>query len=517
MYNKVAEFKQNTKLMAKNSAFMYAQMAIKMLIGLYTVRVILHALGAEDYGIYNVVGGFVTMFSFITNTLVSASQRFFAYSIGRGEKELLNRYFNSSLLSFIILAILLFVIIEGVGWWFVNYKMVVPDNRLEASNWVLQFAIAAFVVRILAVPFKAMLVSHEKMIYFALVSVFDSLMLLGIAFLLQAVQSDKLKVYSVCMFGVALISTLLYVTLCKTSFREDSRFRIRWESSLMKEMLGYCGWYMFGTMALMVRSQGINILLNLFFNPIVNAARAIAYQINNAINQFVNSFYNAVRPQITKLTAAENNTGMINLVNNSSVISFCLTCLIAVPLLVEMPFVLSAWLGDVPQYTVIFSRLVVITAMIDTLGQPLTTAVCASGRIKNFQIITGTILMLTLPVSYFLLKVYPHPYLVFYVSIAFAAVAQLARMIFMKRMFSMSIMQYIKVVLLRSGMVFVLSISTTYGIRLALGNGVWSHLLTIFVSVVVTLLLSYYIGMKRQQRVALTSSVKKWLGAKRKK
>lgn len=513
----MAEFKQNTKLMAKNSAFMYVQMAVKMLIGLYTVRVILHALGAEDYGIYNVVGGFVTMFSFITNTLVSASQRFFAYSIGRGEKETLNRYFNSSLLSFIILAVVLFIVIEGVGWWFVNYKMVVPDNRLEASNWVLQFAIAAFVVRILAVPYKAMIVSHEKLIYYALVSVTDSLLLLGIAFLLQAVHSDKLKVYSVCMFGVAVISTLLYVTLCKTSFNEDSKIRIRWEGSLMKEMLSYCGWYMFGTMALMVRSQGINILLNLFFNPVVNAARAIAYQINNAINQFVNSFYNAVRPQITKLTAAENNEGMINLVNSSSVISFYLTCLIAVPLLIEMPIVLSVWLREVPQYTIIFSRLVLITAMIDTLGQPLTTAVCASGKIRNFQVVTGIILMMNLPVSYFLLKVYPNPYLVFYVSIGFAALTQLARIIFMKKMFGMSIMRYVTDVLVRTTFVFTLAIFATYGLRLVVGNGVWSHVLTIFVSVFITILLSYYVGMKRQQRVALSTNIKKWFGDKRKK
>lgn len=513
----MAEFKQNTKLMAKNSAFMYVQMAVKMLIGLYTVRVILHALGAEDYGIYNVVGGFVTMFSFITNTLVSASQRFFAYSIGRGEKEMLNRYFNSSLLSFIILAVVLFIVIEGFGWWFVNYKMVVPDNRLEASNWVLQFAIAAFVVRILAVPYKAMIVSHEKLIYYALVSVSDSLMLLGIAFLLQAVQTDKLKVYAVCMFGVAFISTLLYITLCKSSFKEDSRIRIKWEGSLMKEMLSYCGWYMFGTMALMVRSQGINILLNLFFNPVVNAARAIAYQINNAINQFVNSFYNAVRPQITKLTAAENNEGMINLVNSSSVISFYLTCLIAVPLLIEMPVVLAVWLREVPQYTIIFSRLVVITAMIDTLGQPLTTAVCATGRIRNFQIITGIILMMNLPVSYFMLKIYPDPYLVFYVAIVFAAITQLARMIFMKRMFGMSIKRYVVDVLVRTAIVFTLAILATYGLRQISGDGMWAHLLVLVSSVIITILLSYYVGMKRQQRVALSTGIKNWLNKKIKK
>ena len=500
--------------MAKNSAFMYIQMGVKMLIGLYTVRVILHALGAEDYGIYNVVGGFVSMFSFITSTLVSASQRFFAYSLGRGEKDKLNRYFNSSLLSFLILAVALLIIIEGIGWWFVNYKMVVPDNRLEAANWVLHFAIVAFLVRIMAVPFKAMILAHEKMVFFALVSVLDSLMLLGIAFLLQAVHSDKLKVYSACMFGVAVVSTLMYVILCKTSFPKASKIRLHWEGSLMKEMLSYCGWYMFGTMASVVRTQGINMILNLFFGPIVNAARAIAVQIFNAINQFTTSFYNAVRPQITKLTATENNKGMLSLVFSSSVISICLTSLLAVPLLVEMPFILSTWLGKFPQYTIIFSRLVLFTAMLAALGHPLTTAICATGRIRNYQIITGSILILVLPVSYFLLKAYPNPYLAFCVSIVFSVFTLITRIIFMKRMFGMSIMQYVKEVLVRTGIVLVLAISATYGMKLVSGSGVWAHILTIVVSVVVTLLLSWFVGLKRQQRVAMSSSIRKVLKLK---
>lgn len=503
--------------MAKNSAFMYVQMGIKMLIGLYTVRVILHALGAEDYGIYNVVGGFVSMFSFITSTLVSASQRFFAYSLGRGEEDKLNRYFNSSLLSFLILAVALLIIIEGIGGWFVNYKMVVPVNRLEAANWVLQFAIVAFLVRIMAVPFKAMIVAHEKMVFFALVSVLDSLMLLGIAVLLQAVHTDKLKVYSACMFGVAVLSTLMYVILCKMNFSKASKIRLRWEGSLMKEMLSYCGWYMFGTMANVVRTQGINMILNLFFGPIVNAARAVAVQIFNAINQFTTSFYNAVRPQITKLTATENNKGMLSLVFSSSVISICLTSLLAVPLLVEMPFVLSAWLGEFPQYTIIFSRLVLFTALLAALGHPLTTAICATGRIKNYQLITGSILILVLPVSYFLLKAYPNPYLVYCVSIVFSVITLIARVFFMRRMFGMSIMQYVKEVLVRTGIILLIAMSATYGMKLVSGSSVWAHVLTITGSIVVTLLLSYYIGLKKQQRVALSSSVKNWLNAQRKK
>ena len=445
----MAGYKQNTKLMAKNSAFMYIQMAVKMLIGLYTVRVVLHALGAEDYGIYNVVAGFVSMFSFITNTLVSASLRFFAFSIGKGEYRMLNRYFNATILCYIILSAVLFILIETFGYWFVNYKMVMSEDRLATANWVLQFAIASFIVRILAVPFRALIVAHEKMIFVALISVLDSFLLLGIAYLLLVVHTDKLQVYSVCMFGVAFISSSLYTILCRSSFREASFIRIRWDGTLLKELLSYCGWYMFGTMASVVRSQGINMLLNVFFNPVVNAARAIAYQINNAINQFVNSFYNAVRPQITKLTAAEEKEKMLSLVYSSSLISYFLMCIIAIPLLVEMPFALSLWLGKVPEYTIIFSRLVIITAMIDTLGHPLNTAVCASGRIKVFQIVTGGLFVMNLPISYFLLKIWSIPFLVFFVSIVISIIVQMAKIVFMRQMFGMSIREYLKEVMIK--------------------------------------------------------------------
>ena len=502
-------YKQDTKLMAKNTAFMYIQMAVKMLIGLYTVRVILHALGEEDYGIYNVVGGFVTMFSFITNTLVSASQRFFAYSIGRGEKEMLNRFFNSSFLSFIILSVILFLLIEAIGYWFVNYKMVVPVNRLVAANWVFQFAVFAFIVRILSVPFRAMVVSHEKMIIFAIISVLDSLMILGIAFLVQSVSTDKLKFYAVCMFGVAVLTTFLYVILCERDFPEDSKIRIRWEGSLMKEMLSYCGWYMFGTMALMVRSQGINMILNVFFGPVVNAARGIAYQINNAINQFVNSFFNAVRPQITKLTAADEKDKMLSLVYSSSVISFLLMCLIAVPLLIEMPFILSLWLGEVPEYTIIFSRLVVITAMIDTLGNPLSTAVNATGNIKNFQVITGILLILNLPVSFFLLKVWTYPYVAFYVSIVLSFIVQIVRMAFMKQMFGMPILGYTREVVVKVLAVSIISILTGYFLRIYLGTSIWAHLTVVFISVGMVLILSWCYAIKKSQRDYFMSMIAK--------
>ena len=507
----MAGYQQNTKLMAKNSAFLYIQMAVRMVIGLYTVRVILHALGAEDYGIYNVVGGFVTMFTFVTSTLVSASQRFFAYAIGRGEYQLLNRYFNTSLLCYIILSAILFVVIEAIGWWFVNYKMVVPPERLESANWVLQISIIAFIIRILAVPSSAMLVAYEKMIVYAFVHVLDAFLLLGVAFLLEWVTSDRLIVYAWCMFGISLISSIIFIWMCRSSYPSASRIRLQWDGHLLRELLSYCGWYMFGTMATVVRSQGLNMLLNVFFNPVVNAARAIAYQINNAINQFVSSFYQAVRPQITKLTAAEENEKMLSLVCSSSVISFLLMCLIAVPMLVEIPFVLSVWLREIPEYTIIFSRLVIVTAMIDTLGLPLTTAVCASGRIRNYQVITGCILIMNLPISYIMLRINPTPYIVFYVSIALSCVTQVIRVIFMERMFGMSIIRYTYTVILRSLAIAAISLAVTYGLSQVMTDGFWSHLAVIVLSVSFIALLSYYVGLRKTQREAMVAMVRKKL------
>lgn len=511
----MAGYKQDTKLMAKNSAFMYIQMAVKMLIGLYTVRVILHALGAEDYGIYNVVGGFVTMFTYITSTMMPASMRFYAYALAKEDRNLLNRYFNSMILCYAIMAIVIFVIVEVLGYWFVNYKMVIPANRLEAANWVLQFALISFFTRFIAVPYKGMIMLYEKMIYYSFISVIDSFLLLVIAFLIQIVEFDRLKFYSFCIFSVAFISTLMYVTLCNISFRDSTKINIKWESSLLKELLSYSVWYMFGTMTTVVRSQGINVLLNLFFNPVVNAARGIAYQINNAITQFANSFYNAIRPQITKLTAAEENKKMLSLVFDSSIISFLLICLIALPLLIEMPFVLSLWLGEVPKYTIIFSRLVILTVMIDTLGYPLNTAILTTGKIRNFQIITGITLIMCLPISYWLLKVWHLPYLVFGASVFFSLIVHWQRLLFMKKMFNMSIMNYIHEVVLRLMLIMGISLFITYFLRELIGDATWSHFMVIIMSIIFVIILSWFVGLRQRQRDMIIGFVSKKLMHKR--
>lgn len=277
------------------------------------------------------------------------------------------------------------------------------------------------------------------------------------------------------------------------------------------ELISYSGWSLFWTLANVVRSQGINILLNMFFNPVVNAARGVAYQVNSAINQFVNSFYQAVRPQITKLTARKEYDEMLRMVFSSSKISFLLMALIAIPIIVETPYILQVWLKDVPEYTVVFTRLVVITAMIDTLGLSLTTAVCSTGRIKWFHIVCGGILILNLPVSYVFLKLGFSPYAVLYVSIVMSLLAQVARVFFVHRMFGMSITKYGVDVILRITCVTLLSFAGTWAVSNVLGEGFGTLCVVLAISFGLTGVLSYFIGLSKTGRGMVKAFVVKKL------
>lgn len=485
----------NSKRIAKNSAFLYVQMAIRIIVSLYTTRVILHALGAEDYGIKNVVGGIVTMFVFISDTMSSASQRFFACEIGVGNKRRLNQFFNATLECYIILILLLLLVVEIIGYWFVNYKLIIPDNRIVAANWVFQFAMASFIVRMVSVPYGAMIVAYERIAFFAIVGLTDSLLTLGAAFFLDSYWGDRLIVYAFFLFMIAFVNTLFCAFFCGIKFKDDVKIKFFWNKPMFVELISYSGWSLFWTLANVVRSQGINILLNLFFNPIVNAARGIAYQVNNVINQYTNSFYQAVRPQITKYTAREEKEQMLKLMFSSSRISFFLLLIVSIPLLIKTPYILHIWLGETPQYTATFMRLVIIVAMIDALGHPPTTAICATGRIKWYHITVGTILLLNLPISYLLLRKGFDPYVVFWVSICMSILAQTVRVLFMKHIHGMSIYDYCKDVLLKILLVLVsVSICSYFGSFVFRDTFISFGLFLIFSSVI-TIFLSYFLGL----------------------
>lgn len=485
----------NSKRIAKNSAFLYVQMAIRVVVSLYTTRVILYALGSEDFGINNVVGGVVTMFVFISDTMSSASQRFFACEVGLGDRKKLNQYFNTTIACYIILITLLFIIVELVGYWFVNYKLVIPPSRLLAANWVLQFSIIAFVVRMLGVPFGAMIIAYERISVFAIVGLVDSLLTLAAAMFIQSYDGDRLIVYSLFLLILAVVNALFCIFYCRFKFQRDVKIKLFWDKPMFVELVSYSGWSLFWTLANVLRSQGLNILLNVFFNPVVNAARGIAYQVNNVINQYTNSFYQAVRPQITKYTARGEKDQMMSLMFSSSRISFFLMMLVAVPLIVKTPYILSIWLGETPQYTATFMRLVIIVAMIDALGHPPTTAICATGRIKWYHITVSTFLLLNLPISYLLLLKGNDPYVVFMVSIGVSSFAQAARICFMKYIHGMDILKYCKDVLFRIILVSIPAFACSFYGASLLSNTFFSFCLFIIYSCFITLVLVYSLGL----------------------
>lgn len=502
----MADISSNNKRIAKNTLYLYVRMLIVMAVSLFTVRVTLQALGTEDYGINNVVGGVVTMFTFLTSTMVSASQRFFAYALGKKDYKQLSNYFTMSMWCYQGLAILIIILAETIGLWFVKTQLTIPDSRITAAMWVYQFSIVSFAFSILSIPYNSIIIAREKMNVYALLGLAEAFLKLGIAYLLMISPFDKLILYSGLMCLMMSSIYVFYIIYGTIKF-EECRLKRFWDKSIFAEVMNYSGWSLFGAISGVLRSQGINILLNIYFGPVVNAARAIAYQVNNAINQFVLNFYKAVQPQITKYYAASAKDDFMKLVFRSSRCCFYMILILSLPFLIEMPFILELWLKDVPENTILFTRLVIITAIIDSTAYPLQTAISATGRIKWFQIITGGLLLLNLPISWmFLHWGYPAEFTM-YVSIALSIVSQLSRIIISNRSVELSYYRYIKEVLLPISIVGGLSVITMLGIK-NLGYGTINPLFIMMFSVFISSVLALYIGIPKTERELLFNIVK---------
>ncbi|NLD47930.1 MAG: oligosaccharide flippase family protein [Clostridiaceae bacterium] len=426
-------------------------------ISLFTVRIVLRTLGAEDYGINNVVGGIISMLSFFTGTMTSSSMRFFAYELGRDNLDQLNKYFNLTVLCYLGFSLMVLLLAETVGLWFLKTQMVIPENRLGSAKWVYQFSVFSFIIHLFVIPYNSIIIARERMNIYAYISVLQVVLKLSIVYLLVVFNFDKLKLYAILQFLVTIIVSIFYITYCRYKFKE-SRILLTWDRDMFLELLSFSGWSLFGALAGVIRNQGINILLNVFFNPIVNAARAIAFQVNNAINQFVTNFYQAVRPQITKQYSSGNKQGMMKLVFRSSRFCYYLVLFFAIPILIETPYILNFWLDHVPEYTILFTRLVIITTMIESISYPLMTAVSATGNIKFFQIVTGGLLILNLPISYFLLKLGYSPQTTMYVAIFISVASQASRILFMRLLHKMSVRKYIEEIIFIISIVTILSL-----------------------------------------------------------
>ena len=381
---------ENNKRIAKNTVALYVRMCIMTLISLFTSRVILNTLGVDDYGIYNVVGGLVILFSIISSPISSSFQRYLTFELGTGNKERLKLVFSTSISIQLLLSLIIVFLCETVGLWFLNYKMSIPEGRLGAANFVLQCSLLNFVFGMLSSPYNAVIIAHERMNIYAYFSILEALLKLGIVYLVFISPFDKLKIYASLLLAVSALMQLIYILYCRKNF-DESKFRINPDKSLFKEMLGFAGWSFFGNTAWMLNSQGVNMLINVFFGVKINAVRAITHSVETAVNQFMNGFTTAINPQITKSYSSGNKEYMFELISRGSKFSYIILYFILVPLILETDTILSLWLVEVPENTVLFVRLAIFASSITILGSSMLTGILATGEIRNYQIVNSLI------------------------------------------------------------------------------------------------------------------------------
>ncbi len=498
---------QNNKRIAKNTLMLYFRMILTMLVSLYTSRVVLNTLGVEDFGIYNVVGGFVSMFGFLNSAMASATQRFLSFEIGKGDRDQLRNVFSMSVNIHFLIAFIILILAETVGLWFVNTQLTIPAGRMGATQWVYQFSILAMMVYMVSVPYNAMIIAHERMNVFAWVSIAEVSLKLFIVFMLQWFGFDKLKFYAVLTFCVSLIIRFIYGFYCSKHFKE-SKFRFFWNRPLFKTLASYAGWNLWGNVAAVLKNQGVNVLLNMFFGPVVNAARGIAYQVSSAINQFVANFQMAMNPQIIKSYAVDDLKYMHQLIFRGAKYSFFLLFILSLPILIETEQILRLWLKTVPEYTVIFTRLVIINVLIDCISGPLMTAAQASGKIKLYQSVVGGLLILNLPVSYLFLKLGFQPQVTIYISIGISIIALYSRLKIISPLVSLSIMDYFKNVIVKIIPVIFIAVILPGGIIYLLPVNIGRLLLTCFIAVISVGLTVYFIGLNHSEQQFMIKSLK---------
>lgn len=496
----------NNKRIAKNTFFLYVRMFVVMCVSLYTSRVILAQLGVTDYGLYGVIGGVVTMFAFLNTSLGSSSSRFITVAIGKGNPENVKKVFGTSMAIHIIMALIILVLCEVIGVWFINEKMIIPPERLYASHVVFQISVVTTLFSITQIPYAASIIAHERMGIYAVIGLLDALAKLLIAFAIAYNPFDRLIWYALLIMLVQISIMIFYRIYCLYHFKE-CRFQIQKDKKLYKEMLSYSVYDFIGCTSIMAQGQGLNMVLNAFFGPVVNAARAIAYQIQGAIIQFAGGFMTAVTPQIIKQYAQGEVEGMMRLVRRSSTMCFVLMFMIVLPASLEIHYVLKLWLEEYPAYTASFSILVLINTVIDTFRRPRTNCFHATGNIKLSNIITGSILCFSLPLGYILLKLGLNPNYVFVGVIGTSMIADATNLIILRRYINFSILEFLRIVHLRCACHAIVTAIVPICILILMEDSFMRLVVVVISAIIMSALSGLYIALEKHDRDYVLSFV----------
>lgn len=496
----------SNRQIATNTIFLYIRMIILLVLGLYISRITLIALGVSDYGIYNVVGGIVTMFVFINNAMVNSTQRYVTYELGTGKREKLELVFSTSINIHAAIALIILLMAETIGLWFLYHKMVIPLDRMDAAFWIYQFSIVTCMLSVMTAPFNALIIAHEKMAMFAYLSLLDSGFKLLAVLYLKNTSGDRLIMYGVSLMFIAVMDLFIYIIYCRNKFQE-SKYRCVFDKPLISEMTKFASWNIIGNLSYVCYTQGLNILLNMFFNPVVNAARGVAVQVQSVIANFSYNIENAIKPQITKTYAIGEISRMFQLMYASARFSFLSLLVLSLPVFIEAEQMLGLWLAEVPDHTANFVRLTILILLADVLTGPLLTAAQSTGDIKKYQLTVSLLGMMILPLSYFALKIVTIPEIVFIVNLIIIIIIQYVKLKVVCKQIHMPISEYLKKVFVRAFAVAVLSSIVSVPIFFMMSATLLRLFFVLVISLLSVTIFGYTIGLTSNEREMIRTKV----------
>lgn len=498
----------NNKRIARNTLLLYVRMFVMMFTALFTSRIVLQVLGETDYGIYNIIGGVVVLFSFLNSALLSATQRFLNFYLGKKDEETTHKVFCMSMNSYIILSLIFIVLGETIGLWFVNTQLNIPAERMYAAHWVYQFSLITFIVNLIRVPYNATIIAYERMDFYAYLSLGEVILKLLVVYLLYITIYDKLILYALLYLLVPVIITWIYKVYCNRSFK-ISHYKRFWNKDMFRQLFSFSGWSLFGSLANLAASQGLNILVNIFYGVTVNTALGIANQVSNNVYNFISNFQMAFNPQIVKSYAAGETEHLYNLMFSASKMSYFLLLVIALPVALNIDLILDLWLVNVPLYTNIFTQLILGFFLIEALSSPLWMFVQATGKIKHYQILMGALIFLNFPLIYLALKLNLPVYYVWVIRIIVNILVFLVRCIYMQTKYHFPIKQYFLKVIVPVITVTILTIPFSLLVK-NLIVGYWIRfIISCFFSIGFTLLIIYRLGLNSKEKSFVLETIRK--------
>lgn len=505
----------NNKRIAKNTLLLYFRMFFIMIVNLYTSRIVLQVLGVNDFGIYNIVGGVIVLFSFFNNALLTSTQRFLNYEIGQNDLEAQKKIFKTSMSIYLLFALIIFLLAESLGLWFLNTQLNIPNDRMKATNWVFQFSLVTFIINVIRIPYNATVIAQEKMSFYAYLSIVEVILKLLIVYLLLMIAFDKLVVYASLITAVTAIIWIAYRSYCLKQFT-TCQFSFYYDKETYHKMLSFSGWSFFGSVTNLSVNQGVNILLNIFYGVTISASVGISNQIRGAINNFLVNFQIAFNPQIVKSYANKENERFQTLIIYSSKYSYYLMFLICIPFCINARFIILKWLGVLSDYLIEFTIGSLFILIVDSISAPLGFAIQATGNIKKYQIIYSCISLLQFPLSYLLLKMGFSPIYVFVSWCVISLINYCWKICFVTNQINMSTCIYVRKVIAPILVTSGASIATLYFFPIPIQAKTWTHFISSTLFIIIYLLIIIGItGLNKKEKSFFINLVKTKISLKK--